>query len=243
MKTKDQRSIREIIIDSALLYSIVILVAIGIFAAIVRAVFVVKGGLAYDHFRQLLPVEMVQVAIEFESWFATYPVLTLLHVIPGGIFLFLAPLQLSARIRTRYITFHRWSGRLALLSALLSGLSGLLLGALFPYGGPVAATAVYIFGTLYLVAAIRAFIAIRNRDMTLHQEWMIRMVSIGIGISTIRVIGLILLTFTQVNIEELLGGAFWAGWTLTFVVAELWIRHTRTRRLAMRHTSVKAFQG
>ena len=60
------------------------LAALGIVAAIGRAVSVARGGLAYGQILQLLPAELVQESYEFDRWFAAHPALTLLHVIPGG---------------------------------------------------------------------------------------------------------------------------------------------------------------
>ena len=228
------------VLRPALWCGVAILAAIGIAAAVGRAVSVAHGGLAYDQIRQWVPAETVQETYEFDRWFAAYPVLTLLHVVPGGIFLILAPFQFSSRIRTRHLRFHRRAGRVIMLAALTTGLSGLLLGAMFPYGGPVAASAVFVSGALFLVAVIRAFVAIRRHDVASHREWMIRMFSIGIGISTIRVVGLALFVITGARFQEMAGLSFWIGWVLTFGAAELWIRHTRPRRVAVRRAPVRA---
>ena len=39
--------------------------------------------------------------------FLNYPNITLLHVVPGGIYLALAPLQFLGRIRSRWLNYHR----------------------------------------------------------------------------------------------------------------------------------------
>jgi uncharacterized membrane protein len=176
-----------------------------------------------------MPAELVREAFEFDRWFATHPALTLLHVVPGGVFLALAPLQFSARVRGRHARFHRWLGRVLLLAALVVGLSGLLLGALFPYGGPVAAAAVFLAGAFFLFALVRAFSAIRRGDAMRHREWMIRMFSVGLGIATVRVVGLMVTVVTRGGFQETAGAVFWVGWVSTFAAAELWIRHTRPR--------------
>ena len=97
------------------------------------------------------------------------------------------------------------------LLALLVGLSGLLLAALFPYGGPVAASAAFVAGAVFLVALIRAFITIRRRDVVRHREWMIRMFSIGLGIATVRVVGLLLFAITGARFQDMAGLSFWIG--------------------------------
>jgi hypothetical protein len=48
--------------------------------------------------------------IALDDLFAHYPVLTLIHIVPGLLFMLLGPLQFSATIRARNLRWHRWSG-------------------------------------------------------------------------------------------------------------------------------------
>ena len=220
--------------------AVAILVAIGVAAAVGRALVLAKVGLPSPELRQLLSATAVQELAEYDRAFKTHPVLTFLHIVPGGIFLMLAPFQFSSSLRTRHLQFHRWSGRVIVIAALLAGFSALFLGVLFRFTGPGASSAVILFGALFLFAVIRAFIAIRHRDLVRHREWMIRAFSIGIGISTIRIIASLLFAITRARPFELIGWSFWIGWILTFAMAELWIRHTRSGRIAMRSAQIRA---
>ena len=205
------------------------LVAIGLAAAIGRAGSVASGGLESEQIRQLLPASVAAEAYLFDRWFVAHPLLIFLQIIPGSIFLALAPFQFSSRIRSRHLHFHRWSGRVLVVAALTVGLSGLVLGALFPYGGPAARSAVFVAGTAFLIALIRAFVAIRRHDVVQHREWMIRMFAISLGIATVRVVGLVLIAVTGASFQNLAGISFWSGWVITFAAAESWIRYTRPR--------------
>lgn len=224
LQSSTERSLRI-----ALWCGVIILAAIGIAVSITRAISVASGGLEYEQIRQMVPAPVIEEAYVFDRWFVAHPVLIFLQIIPGSIFLLLAPFQFSSRIRTRHLWFHRWSGRLLVVAALIVGLSGLVLGALFPYGGPASRSAVFVAGALFLFALIRAFIAIRRRDVVRHREWMIRMFAIGLGIATVRVVGLVLIAITGGSFQDLAGISFWSGWVITFGAAELWIRHTRPR--------------
>src|SRR6266498_3250872 len=51
------------------------------------------------------------VSAQTDNGFEKHPVLTLVHIIPGGLFMILGPLQFNRRIRARHLAFHRWSGR------------------------------------------------------------------------------------------------------------------------------------
>ncbi len=239
----DQPGGTDRVLRVAMWSSFAFLTAVGITAAIARTVSVATGGLSYSQVSQMLPPEAVQEGYAFERWFAAYPLLTFMHVIPGGLLLALAPLQFSSRIRDRYVRFHRWSGRVLIVAAFLVGLSGLLLASVFPYGGPAAAAAAFVAGAVFLIALSRAFAAIRRRDVPRHREWMIRMLALGLAIATIRVIGLFVLAITGTSFQRSAGTIFWIGWIITFTTAELWIRHTRPERVAVKAIPVTATEA
>jgi len=215
-----QRNSSETVLRRGLWWGVGVLAAVGVVSAVGRAVSVASGGLTYEQVAQLMPAQLVGEAFEFDRWFVAHPALTFMHVVPGGVFLALAPLQFSSGVRGRYTRFHRWSGRVLLLVALPVGVSGLVLGALFPYGGPVAAAAVFLAGAAFLFALVRAFGAIRRGDVARHREWMIRMFAIGLAIATVRVVGLIVTATTGAGFQESAGAVFWAGWLSTYAVAE-----------------------
>ena len=57
------------------------------------------------------------------------------------------------------------------------------------------------------------------------------MFSLGLGIATVRIIAVPLLALTDVTLNIAAAISFWAGWLVTFGIAEWWIRHTRQVRL------------
>ena len=162
--------------------------------------------------------------------FAAHPVVTRLHVVPGGLFLLFAPLQFSVRIRRRYPRLHRWSGRILLPLALISVATGLYFGLVMPFGGPGEAVAIALFGALFLTAMARGYLAIRRHQVERHREWMVRVFAIALAISTVRVVGAVLdITLTPAGFPpaRLFVLSVWTGWVITVGAAELWIRHTR----------------
>lgn len=232
-----QTSVSDRLLQVALWGAVVVLTVIGVAAAIGRGVFLsnlsaAAGSAVFPEHRQEFE--------EMDRRFATRPVLTYLHIVPGALFLTFAPFQFSARLRARHLSLHRWCGRALVILALLAGLSAFPLG-LPSYGGPVESSATILFGTLFLVAVGRAFVAIRRRDVARHREWMIRGFSIAIGISTIRIVTSILSIITPaMSVQELIALSFWIGWTLMVGVAELWVRRTRPRRVASGSTPALA---
>ena len=174
----------------------------------------------------MLPALVVADTDFFERWFAGHRALTLVHVGFGTIFLALAPFQFSTRLRTRHLRLHRWSGRILLVAAVPTVISGFAFAALSPFGGT---SAIGFFGSVFVVSMFRGLAAIRRGDQLRHREWMLRMVSVGAGIAAVRVIGLPLMVVTGLGPLALLGASFWLGMGAALLTAELWIRWTRIR--------------
>jgi hypothetical protein len=84
-----------------------------------------------------------------------------------------------------------------------------------------------VFGTLFLYAAARAFLGVRRRDFIAHREWMLRVFALAVGVGTIRVavVGLLAL---GMGLREVIGPSFALGWVSTLLVAEWWVRRTRS---------------
>jgi hypothetical protein len=237
----DNRGRTSPALAGAIWCTVVLLVLIGVTATLARGLFpsdivtrmepvrqylLDAFGIA-DPFAHQRPDELAA----FDRRFAAHPVATLLHIVPGAIFLVLAPVQFISRVRDRHIRFHRWSGRVAILAAWVSGLAGLYFGLFMPYAGPGEAIAIALFGGLLLVAVSLGFVSIRRGRVGRHREWMIRAFALASAISTVRIVAAIMdiaLTPAGFRPQQIFVISIWTGWILTVGVAELWI--TRTRR-------------
>ena len=163
---------------------------------------------------------------EFETRFSSRPAMTLLHVVPGALFLSFGLLQFSSRIRNRHIRFHRWSGRVLMVAAIVSGVAGLYFGVVIPVAGFGEASIIALVGAFLILAVVRGFLAIRRGDAARHREWMIRAFAACIAVSTVRVIGGIIQLFMPMPPVPTIVISFWAGWIVTLGAAEVWIRLT-----------------
>lgn len=189
----------------------ILLAAIGIVASLGRAIFPTDLAARLDVHRQrvlhdldrddpFLPGRAAELA-RFDGRFASHPVVTLLHVAPGGLFLLLAPLQFVSRLRTRHPGFHRWSGRLLVASAATAASTGLYFGLFVPFGGAGESVAIALFGGLLLHSLGKAVVAIRLRDVASHREWMIRAAALCLAVSSVRIVGAVLdLTLTTAGL-------------------------------------------
>ena len=172
-----------------------------------------------------------------DDLFARYSYLTLIHILPGLLFMILGPLQFSAAIRARHLRWHRWSGRVFLLCAGIIGISALVMSLWMPaIGGVNQAAATTLFGCFFLFAFGKAFRHVRRREIVLHREWMIRGFATGLAVAAIRpIIGFFFATssLTGLTPREFFGTAFWIGFVVSLMVAETWIHITAPPRYGM----------
>jgi uncharacterized membrane protein len=161
---------------------------------------------------------------DFDRRYVEQAWLAYLHIVPGMVYLFLAPLQLAYRIRSRHYTFHRRLGRVLATAGMISGVFALIFGGLYSFGGLPEASAAVVFGLWFLTCLVLAVRAIRRDDIVHHRRWMIRAFAIGIGIGTTR-IWLFVFELTGLgSFESSFGPAFWISFSLHVAVGELWLR-------------------
>ena len=220
--------------------AVALLVAVGILAGTARTVYL------DDLIRRMEPIRLralsatglvdpraperaLEVAI-IDDRFAGHRAATLLHVLAGVLFLGLAPLQFSSRIRGRYVALHRWSGRLLVVAGVLTTIAGMYFGVLMPFAGVPEAIVIGVVGAFFLFAISTAFIAIRRRDVGRHRAWMIRAFAVAMGVSTVRLVAIPLdlaMTPWGFSTQTIFVLSLWLGWGVATAGAELWLVYTR----------------
>lgn len=169
-----------------------------------------------------------------DSIFEQYPLLTLVHILPGLLFVILGPFQFSRTIRKRHLLWHRQSGRVFLVNGVLIGLTALVMSLFMPsIGGFNQAAATTLFSLFFLVALYKAFWHVRHHNVALHREWMIRAYAIGLAVATIRLVIVLLFAtrfFTGLTLKDFFSTGFWIGFVLHLIGAEVWINQTRAEK-------------
>lgn len=166
-------------------------------------------------------------AASLNAGFARHEALTFLHILPGALFLVLAPLQFMPRIRERHLQFHRWNGRVLVVDGLIIGVTALIMSFRMNIGGPNETAATTLFAIVFLISLMKAFWHIRKKEVDRHREWMIRTFAVAFGVAVTRPIVGAFFAFRRLSPHEFFGIAFWLGFTSTVLVAEFWIDHTR----------------
>jgi len=176
-------------------------------------------------------------AVQLDVHFANHATLTLAHILPAMLFMVLGPLQFVRGLRAKYPQVHRWSGRVFLTASAVVGVTGLTMAFGRTIGGVDEKAAITLFGTFFLIALGKALWHALRREFAQHREWMIRGYAIGLAVATIRPImgtffAAALLRGHAPEPKEFFGTAFWIGFTLQTIAAEIWINYTRAANLS-----------
>jgi uncharacterized membrane protein len=171
-------------------------------------------------------------AAELDRHFANHRTLTLTHILPAMLFMVLGPLQFVRSLRSKHPRFHRWSGRIFLTASAVVGVTGLTLAFGKTIGGVDEKAAIALFGSFFLIALAKALWHAVRREFAQHREWVIRGYAIGLAVATVRpimgtVFAAALLRGHRPDPKEFFGAAFWIGFTLQMIAAEIWINYTR----------------
>ena len=171
--------------------------------------------------------------------FAEKRIMTLIHIVPALVLVTLVPFQFSRTFRNRHLRVHRWMGRTVIILGLIIGVSAIPM-VRNPVGGAIEVSCILFFDALFLLSLTKAYLHIRRGQVAQHREWMIRAMSVALGVATVRpIMGIFFATspLTGMTPHDFFGIAFWLGFTFTWTVGEMWIRYTRrVLPLALRAT-------
>ncbi|BAJ32009.1 MULTISPECIES: DUF2306 domain-containing protein [Kitasatospora] len=155
---------------------------------------------------------------------AHLPVL-LLHIGGGVLALSLGPLQFLPRLRARRPAVHRWTGRVYVLAAALTGVGGLLIA---PYGlyPPLAPLAFTLLAALVLTTTALGLHHARHARIPAHRAWMLRSYALIFAAVTFR-LWLFLLTPTGLPASVVYASGAWACVAINLAAAEKLLRSGR----------------
>jgi uncharacterized membrane protein len=175
-------------------------------------------------------VQVVQIPLgtlpEDSQHLTAAPVWHFMHVLGGGAFGILGPIQFSRVLMHKYGLLHRLMGRVFVAAGAMISLSSL--GLLWHFPGTYSAAISggrLLFGVALGLALAIAMQAIRKRDITRHRNWMIRAYAIGIGATAVSMVFFPIYVITGKPPTGLAADiAFLGAWTACIVFAEGLVR-------------------
>lgn len=153
--------------------------------------------------------------------FSSHAALTLAHILPALGFVLVAPFALLRRFAAM-----RWTVSLLYPLGIVVGVTAYAMSA-YAVGGWTERSAVLFFNTLFLYSLVRAWWYQSRGQEALRRRWLLRAVAVLLGIATTRpVMGVFFATrgATHPGPREFFGIAFWIGFSINWIVAEIWFR-------------------
>ena len=158
------------------------------------------------------------------------PVPVVLHIVSVTLYSLLGAFQFASGFRRKRPDWHRAAGRVLVVAGLVAALSGLWMAmfyAIVPADSPLLHGFRLFFGSAMALSILLGFLAIRQRDVARHQNWMRRAYAIGMGAGTQALTQLPPLLLFGTPDELTLALMMGAAWLVNLGVAEWLIRRER----------------
>jgi hypothetical protein len=131
-------------------------------------------------------------------------------------------------VRSRYIRFYRWSSGAFIVDAYIVGFTAFVLPFVKqPIGGITETVGIVFYSIVFLICISLVMKSILSEQKDLYREWIIRTFSIGLAIATVRIIMAVAFATFRVLPQNFMGTAFWLGFTMHLIAAEVWINYKR----------------
>ncbi|AWX43763.1 hypothetical protein HME9304_00754 [Flagellimonas maritima] len=144
------------------------------------------------------------------------------HITFGGLALMTGWSQFSKKIRSKNLRLHRNLGKIYVVAAMVSGICGIYI-AFFATGGLITTIGFLCLGIIWLYTTFRAYMAVKSKDLTLHQGMMIYSYAACFAAVTLR-IWLPLLTVVFGAFLPAYKIVAWLCWIPNMIFAFFWIR-------------------
>ena len=162
-----------------------------------------------------------------------------LHFLFGSLVIVIGGFQFNRSFRNRHPVVHRWLGRAYVAGVMIGGLAGLYL-AMGAFGGLVSRFGFSGLALTWLYTTGMAWRQIRNGNVSLHRQWMIRSYALTLAAVTLRIY-LLGFEIGGYPFEEFYPLLAWLCWVPNILVAE-WLIIQRTNSPA-RQTNPDAAAG
>ena len=148
------------------------------------------------------------------------------HIVTGGIAIVIGWIQFSKRMQTTYVKWHRTLGKIYVVMALLCAISGFYIG-FFATGGLIPATGFIAMALIYFYTTLQGFLAIKNKQITAHQNYMTYSYAACLAAVTLRIY--IPLSFV-LEIDYILAYSIiaWVSWIPNLAIA-WWVNKRREK--------------
>jgi uncharacterized membrane protein len=163
------------------------------------------------------------------DYFWPYRGWLLLHISGGTVALLIGPWQFSQRLRQRHLTLHRLSGRVYLVAIACAASASFYLAVRAPDGWAWGAGLAGL-GFAWLMTSGMAYYAVRQRQIQIHREWMVRSYIVTFAFVTDRVLAMLGRAVHLIPLNDSRVTFIWACWSIPLLIAEMVMQLNRMRR-------------
>ncbi len=155
----------------------------------------------------------------------------LLHITCGMTAALIGPFQFSQRLRKRYLQLHRLSGRVYVIAVMCGSVAafrlaiGTTFGKAFGFGLEMLALA-------WCTTTLMAYYAVRQRQIQIHREWMVRSYVVTFAFVTFRVFNDYPPMMNWLPDADRSNVLIWACWALPLLITEVILQLRRMPRTA-----------
>ncbi|MFC4586709.1 DUF2306 domain-containing protein [Sphaerisporangium corydalis] len=161
--------------------------------------------------------------------FAMYYPLLVVHIVSGTLAILSACFQVWPAMRKRFPRFHRVSGRVYVIGAVVGGVAGLILVRFAP---PIGQIGVTLSTTLWIATTVAAFVAARRRNWELHRRFMLYSFALVMNnLWGVFIVNVGMALKLDINFTYYLEAARWIGWVANLMLVQWWLYHTAGRPL------------
>ncbi|WP_313802797.1 DUF2306 domain-containing protein [Cytobacillus sp.] len=153
-----------------------------------------------------------------------------IHILLAVAALMTGPLGLIKRIRLKSLQFHRWNGRIYVLSIILNYIPGFYV-SFFATGGWLSTIGFLILNTLWILTTLKGYLFIKKKQIIPHKYWIMRSFFLSFANMTIYVIVTIIHHGVNLSYVTSYTIAVWLCWMLNLCLAEIFIR----REMSSKH--------
>jgi uncharacterized membrane protein len=157
----------------------------------------------------------------------------LVHIAGGTIALLVGPVQLWLGETRRHLAWHRRLGRLYVGGVAVGVLGAFYLALTTPAEpGWVYASGLFGLATAWTITTGMAVLAIRQRAIAQHREWMIRSYVVTLAFVFFRLFVVLLESFRFGEPVERYQAAAWVCWAVPLLITEPLLQWSKIRRAA-----------
>ena len=141
------------------------------------------------------------------------------HIFSGAIAIMVGWVQFNRRLLAKRPKWHRTIGKVYVVCALVCGLSGVYIG-FYATGGPIAAAGFMSVGAIYFYTTLRAYLAIKNKQIARHQTMMMYSYAACLAAVTLRLY-VPFLTYYLGDYLQAYRIVAWLSWVPNLLVAKI----------------------